>query len=639
MGLDEMESRPKLRLEGGLLFSDSAGSSHAPRFSELSDFVLPDDIGMSALTPPADLLLAIRGAEIRDGRPYIQCEVRCTGRYSEVEPPSLLSIGTDVFVHNDKVIRINRPSFEGMSLLLGGAGVTDLSMVTLRQYIDIVRSDSDALVDYSTLQNINLESLKDLLGPVESSLFEGTPYDFQMDGIRWMWMLCREELGLILGDEMGLGKTFQIIFLFCLFKERQDSPNLVVCPATLVSNWSREIEKFAPDLNVYEHKGPLRTGSSEFLREHDVVITSYDTMIASEGEMRLIFEKIDWALVVLDEAQAIKNPEAKRSGYVKRLSCAAGIAVTGTPLENRITDVWSLFDFCLPGFLGDLEGFEERYPNDIASATRLEGAITPFILRRLIGEVKDDLPERIDVEHSIQMSEREEEAYLGFIHTITDGRGKDSLGLGHLQQLRVYCTHPDLVEGIEIDLMDHSKFARLIELLSEVRQRRQKAVIFTSFTGMIDRICEFLPSYFDNPDPALRPQVDFIDGRNSRDALDIIDRFGSKEGFAILALNPRAAGVGLTITAANHVFHYNPEWNPALMAQATARVHRIGQENEVVAHWMYCTGKTIDTIEEKMMDKLGFKRQLFEGAIRGIQADSEDEESFIRSLLNLEEEG
>jgi SNF2 family DNA or RNA helicase len=132
--------------------------------------------------------------------------------------------------------------------------------------------------------------------------------------------------------------------------------------------------------------------------------------------------------------------------------------------------------------------------------------------------------------------------------------------------------------------------------------------------------------------------VDFIDGRNSRDALDIIDRFGSKEGFAVLALNPRAAGVGLTITAANHVFHYNPEWNPALMAQATARVHRIGQENEVVAHWMYCTGETIDTIEEEMMDKLGFKRQLFEGAIRGIQADSEDEESFILSLLNLEEE-
>ena len=133
----------------------------------------------------------------------------------------------------------------------------------------------------------------------------------------------------------------------------------------------------------------------------------------------------------------------------------------------------------------------------------------------------------------------------------------------------------------------------------------EKAVIFTSFPGMLDRVCEFLPSYFDDPDPALRPQVDFIDGRNSRDALDIIDRFGSKEGFAVLALNPRAAGVGLTITAANHVFHYNPEWNPALMAQATARVHRIGQEREVVAHWMYCTGETIDTIEEEMMDKLG----------------------------------
>ena len=148
MGLDGIESGAKLRLEGNLLFSDSTSPPQAPRFSELSDFVLPDGIGISHLTPPADLLLAIRGAEIRDGRPYIQCEVRCTGRYSEVEPPSLLSIGTDVFVHNGKVIRINRPSFEGMSLLLGGAGVTDLSMVPIRQYIDIVKADSGGLVDY-----------------------------------------------------------------------------------------------------------------------------------------------------------------------------------------------------------------------------------------------------------------------------------------------------------------------------------------------------------------------------------------------------------------------------------------------------------------------------------------------------------
>ena len=628
-----MQHRESLQSVDNLLCSIIDDDGVFPRYSELHNYSLPDDIRASKYTPPTNLRLTIEGAEIREERPVIKCAIWCTGNYYETKLSLDTISKTDIFVDEGEVIRINFPSLQGTLELLKECNVTNLDNVTLRQYVDIVRNDSMGIVDYSTLQNISLNHLKDIMGPVNSSLFEGTPYDFQMDGIRWMWLLCKEELGLILGDEMGLGKTFQIIFLFCLFKERLDKPSLVVCPATLVKNWSAEIKKFAPSLKIYEHKGPHRTGSTDYLMSHDVVITSYDTLIANLGELQFVIGPIEWSLVVLDEAQAIKNPEARRSMVVKELNSLSRISVTGTPLENRVTDVWSLFDFSLPGFLGNLEGFEQRFPNSVDSATKLERVITPFILRRLICDVKDDLPERIDMIHGIDLSETESTQYLQYIDEITDGGGPDSIKIAHMQKLRVYCTHPNIYQS-DFEMEDFSKFIRLIELLGEVRERRQKAVIFTSFRGMIDRLCEFIPSNFHHSDTTLTPLVEYIDGRNSSDALDIIERFGEKEGFAVLALNPRAAGTGLTITSANHVFHYNPEYNPALMAQATARVHRIGQEHEVIAHWMYCR----DTIEERIMHTLDFKRELFDEAIHGIHGDADDEEALIRAALGLGEE-
>jgi len=628
-----LNHRRQLQIVDNLLCSIIGDDVVFPRYSELQKYLLPEGVRVSRFTPPTNLRLTIEGAEIREERPVIQCAIWCTGKNSRTKLSLDKITNTDIFVDEGKVIRINAPSLLGTLELLKESNVEDLDNVTLRQYVDIVRNDSMEVVDYSTLQNISLNQLKDIMGPVNSSIFEGTPYDFQMEGIRWMWLLCKEELGLILGDEMGLGKTFQIIFLFCLFKERLNKPSLVVCPATLVKNWSAEINKFAPNLKIYEHKGPHRSGSTEYIKGHDVVITSYDTLIASQGELQYVIGPIEWSLVILDEAQAIKNPEARRSMVVKQLNSISRIAVTGTPLENRVTDVWSLFDYSLPGFLGDLEGFEQRFPNTVDSATRLERAITPFILRRLICDVKDDLPERIDMIHGIELREAEREQYLQYIDDITDGGGPDTIGLSQIQKLRVYCTHPNIYQP-DFELEDFSKFIRLIELLSEVRERRQKAVIFTSFTGMIDRLCNFIPSHFHHSDATLNPLIDYIDGRNSSSALDIIERFGEKEGFAVLALNPRAAGTGLTITAANHVFHYNPEWNPALTAQATARVHRIGQDHTVIAHSMYCR----DTIEDSMMNTQDFKRELFTASIHGVQGDAGDEEALMRAALGIGEE-
>ena len=616
-----------LHIKGNSLI-DNLLENEFVTYSDLSNYQLPPGIKNSIFTPPSHLRLTIENAEINNDSPLINCSIYGTGRYSNTEFTLESILYSDIFIHGDNIVRIDDSSKNKMLKLLDDSKITNLNSVTLRQYIDIVRNDMSGILDYSTLNNISLDHLKDILGPVDTPLFDGIPYEYQMDGIRWMWLLAKEELGLVLGDEMGLGKTFQIIYLFCLFKEKLNRPSIVVCPATLVRNWTAEIKKFAPQLTVYEHKGSYRSGSSDYVKNHDVVITSYETLI-SKGEMDFVIGPIEWSLVILDEAQAIKNPEARRTQGVKQLKSFSRIAVTGTPLENKLLDAWSLFDFSLPGFLNDLDQFEQRFPNTVDSAVKLESAITPFILRRLISDVMDELPEKIEIIHGIELRDEEYEHYQKYIDDITEGGGPDMIGLGQIQKLRVYCTHPNIYHP-DYELEDFSKFVRLIELLSEVRERKQKAVVFTSFQGMIDRLCDFLSVHFDSEDQKLTPYLGYIDGRNSSDALQIIENFSKKDGFGVLMLNPRAAGTGLTITSANHVFHYNPEWNPALMAQATGRVYRIGQENQVVVHWMYCR----NTFEEKIIDTLDFKKELFDKAIQGIHGNSDDEEAMIRALLD-----
>ncbi|MDB4865009.1 DEAD/DEAH box helicase [Euryarchaeota archaeon] len=606
-----------------------------PSYSDISMYEIPYELNINEYLQEAELTLKIIDAKIIDERPLIEIQVLCKGRYNYINL-GYYEKYVDMFVTNDNIIRISSYCIENLKKLLRRSEINDLSRVTLRQYIDLVKNDSDELIDYSSLDNIKIDSLKDIMGPIDSPLFIGTPYDYQMDGIRWMWLLCKEKLGLLLGDEMGLGKTFQIIYLFCLSKEKSQLPHLVVCPATLVSNWTREIQKFAPELDVYEHKGRFRRGSKDFLASKDIVVTSYDTLII-EADFKGIFLKIDWEMVILDEAQAIKNPDSYRGIAVKQLKSNSRIAVTGTPLENRMLDIWSLFDFSLPGFLDtEIESFKTKFPDSTKSARRLEQSISPFILRRLISNVKQDLPKLIKIEHLIELEPLEKTNYQEFVSKITGGGDNEDISLEHYQDLRMYCTHPNIAKKNldKIELLSYSKLKRLIELLEEIRYRKQKAVIFVSFREMIDILNNFIKTNFSSPDSQLNPYVNYIDGRNSSSALDIIDDFSAKDGFGILLLNPRAAGTGLTITSANHVFHYNPEWNPALVDQATARVHRIGQEHEVISHYLFAK----DTVEEEIKDKLEFKRDLFDAAIKGVRGQTDDEATMISSIIRTADE-
>ena len=300
-------------------------------------------------------------------------------------------------------------------------------------------------------------------------------------------------------------------------------------------------------------------------------------------------------------------------------------------------DIWSLFDFSLPGFLDtEIETFKKKFPDNRKSARRLEQSISPFILRRLISNVKQDLPKLIKIEHLIELEPLEKTNYQEFVSKITGGGDSEDISLEHYQDLRMYCTHPNIAKKNldKIELLSYSKFKRLIELLEEIRYRKQKAVIFVSFREMIDIFKNFITTNFLSSNYQLNPYVNYIDGRNSSQALEIIDDFSAKDGFGVLLLNPRAAGTGLTITSANHVFHYNPEWNPKLIDQATARVHRIGQEHEVISHYLFAK----DTVEEEIKDKLEFKRDLFDAAIKGVRGESDDEATMISSIIRASDE-
>lgn len=307
-------------------------------------------------------------------------------------------------------------------------------------------------------------------------------YPYQADGVGFLQVIAQQEMGCILADEMGLGKTLQVIALLLSERNRGCAPSLVVAPATIVENWRREIAQFAPSLNVHVHAGPARAGIVERLTPFDVVVTSFDTAIRDEP----LLGSVKWNLLVLDEAQAIKNPDAQRTKAVKRLSRRVSLAVTGTPLENRLDDLWSIADFALPGLLGSVSEFRASFTDDLNDASRLSPIVSPILLRRKVKDVAKDLPEKIEVPQAITMSPALADGYESLRLTTLAEYGP-AAGMVATGRLRMFCTHPSLVSN---DVGDPSigvhKYIRLLELLTEIFESNQKALIFTTYQGMAD---------------------------------------------------------------------------------------------------------------------------------------------------------
>lgn len=451
---------------------------------------------------------------------------------------------------------------------------------------------------------------------------KATLFPYQEGGNRWISYMVNHGCGCVLADEMGLGKTLQIISVMGILKEEKHNAHfLVVCPVSLLVNWQREIAKFYPSLSTYIHYGAQRTGNYQELLTYDVTIMSYSCAVTDTGLLTMI----KWDLLVIDEAQNIKNPSAKRTKAVKRINTVVPIAVTGTPFENHMTDIWSIIDFVLPGFLGNLHQFEETFPDDVDSAVKLEKIISPILLRRRVSEVAKDLPERVDIPQPILMTE--EEASLYESNRVSDDSVGDlkSMQLSQIQKLRTFCTHPFVYNEL-LDTVDptsvSNKYSRLCEILEEIFEKKEKVVIFTSFRKMIELIYNDIKNRFG-------VYTDYIDGSvAASDRQARVDAFSDKEGAGLLVLNPKAAGAGLNITCANHAIHYNLEWNPAIEDQASARIYRRGQNKTVFIHRLYY----VDTIEEIINEKIQNKRKLSSRAVIGNDGSTADQEYLLKAL-------
>ncbi|WP_158581925.1 DEAD/DEAH box helicase [Sphingomonas edaphi] len=504
---------------------------------------------------------------------------------------------------------------------LAACGISQPGAISLRQYLEL-RKHAAELPGFA--DNVPLADSKPEFVPQRETSqlisFRGDLYPYQHDGWQWLTYIWSERLGAILADEMGLGKTIQLIALLAAPERDEASPSLVVAPSTLMENWRREVERFAPGLKTVIHQGARRTGDYRALLPFDLTITSYETVVRDSS----MFEMIDWRTVILDEAQAIKNAGTARAQAVKALRRRCGIAVTGTPVENSLTDLWSLCDFAVPGLLGDQQSFEATYPNDRLGAAALEPMTSPIMLRRRVAEVAKDLPERIDIPQVLLLSDSEAEEYERIrLETLAEFPAAGALVA--LTRLRMFCAHPGLLDDTPIGIeegLQFTKTQRLFEIVDEVFSSRQKLLVFTSYNEMADLIVRIARERYG-------VFADVINGATPiSDRQGVVDRFSEEVGPAILALNPKAAGAGLNITAATHVVHYNLEWNPAVEDQASARSHRRGQQRPVTVHRLFLA----DSVEEVVNDRIARKRTLSETAVVGVDGKAETVADIQRAL-------
>tara|TARA_B110001469_G_C9643923_1_gene324649 strand:+ start:1781 stop:3610 length:1830 start_codon:yes stop_codon:yes gene_type:complete len=483
----------------------------------------------------------------------------------------------------------------------------------------------EVIVDQKIFEQANVRSKEKILS-AEIPELNAELYRYQNQGIAWMHDALRTTGGLILADEMGLGKTLQIIALFLMNKPNLSSPALILCPTTLIANWCREIEKFAPTITYLIHRGSDRTGYYKDLQRAQVVITTYDTMVNDIT----MFSGMSWDYLVCDEAQALKNPDSKRRKASGQISARYRIPVTGTPMENSLLDIWSLVDLAVPSLLGSQEAFQINFPDTDEGAEELSQLVDAIILKRQVKDVANDLPDRTDIDFPVEMDSALELQYSEIRQQALAKYGM----AGHLVavgQLALFCAHPWLrsetfytenwEENVAVEVIPKSelvtpKMEVCIRIVKESVLHHKKILIFAAFNNCGELIKKALDENSVNV-----KYWNSING-STEQALrqPIVDEFSSSEDSAVLVLNPKAAGTGLNITAATVVIHFTQNWNPAMEMQASARAHRRGQKNPVTIYRLYYK----DTVEETMVERSQWKRELGSKAVPISTRDKED---------------
>jgi non-specific serine/threonine protein kinase len=607
----------------------------------------PSALGMDALL---DFSVAVAlgderltAAEVRELLASSSGLVRLRGQWVELDRERL----REVLDHWERVRREANQGgftfFEGMRLLAGAARVDEDGAA-------LPEADGWSRVEAGAWLARTLEGLRGPAGLAAADPgadLRGTLRPYQKVGVSWLAFASSLRLGVCLADDMGLGKTVQVLGLLLVDKRRArpgDPPHLLVVPASLLANWQAEIERFAPSLaTLVAHPSVVsaaelaeRVGND--LGGTDLVITTYGMLARLE-----VLRAHEWSLVILDEAQAIKNPGTRQTRAVKALRARARIALTGTPVENRLGDLWSIFDFLDRDLLGSAREFSafakrlaERPDEGYAPLRRL---IQPYLLRRLKTDrsIVADLPDKTEVKAFCVLSGAQAGLYQKTVDELAravtglaQGIERRGLVLAYLVRFKQICNHPAhwLGEGAW-DEADSGKLARLREIGEAVADKNEKLLVFTQFREATEPLAAFLTSLFGRPGLVLHGSTPV------KDRGPLVRRFQEDPAVPFFVLSVKAGGTGLNLTAASHVVHFDRWWNPAVEDQATDRAYRIGQHKNVLVHKLVCRGTVEERIDRLIEDKQAMARGILEGGADTLLTEMSDEELMAMVALDL----
>jgi non-specific serine/threonine protein kinase len=601
-----------------------------------------------------DALLDFRMEVTLDGEPLTAAEIRdllastdglalVRGRWVELDREHLARM-IERFREVERAAKSNGLAFGEAMRLLAGADVSAES------------GDADATdaVDWSqvvagpwlaeTLQGLRSPQGLAQVDPGEA--LAGVLRPYQQVGVRWLYLLTKLGLGACLADDMGLGKTIQVLSLLVVLKRQagaQSQPSLLVAPASLLANWAAEIERFAPGLKaLVAHPSALPAAELKALeparlRDIDLVITSYGSLLRLPW-----IAEVPWRLALLDEAQAIKNPDAKQTRAVKQLKAGARLALTGTPVENRLGDLWSIFDFINPGLLGTAKEFG-RFAKRLGDSPHssfgpLRELVRPYILRRLKTDktVIADLPDKTEIKAFCPLSRRQaalyEQAVGELARELAEATGirRKGLVLAFLMRFKQICNHPSqwLGDGAWNEA-DSGKWARLRDIAEVIAAKQEKMLVFTQFREVTAPLAAFLGSVFERPGLVLHGETEV------KKRKDLVRRFQEDEAVGFFVLSLKAGGSGLNLTAASHVVHFDRWWNPAVENQATDRAFRIGQTKNVLVHKFVCRGTVEEKIDQLIESKRQLSQELLEGGADLLLTELQDDELLKLVALDL----
>jgi len=566
--------------------------------------------------------------------------IKIKGQWVEVDHQKL----TEVLEHWQQIqkqVNRNGLSFaEGLRLLAGAStnnlaseesavSTADWSLVTAGDWLlttlNQLRSPDSVTEKQTTI--ILSKHLKAVLRP------------YQIAGVKWLWLLYNLKLGGCLADDMGLGKTIQVLALILLIKHQlpKSLPHLLVVPASLLANWQAEILKFAPSIKFLIVHGSaisskdLNAFSKDSLKNYDLVITTYGLVQRLDW-----LQAVDWDLAVLDEAQTIKNPNTKQTKAVKSLKSNIRFILSGTPIENRLMDLWSLFDFTAPGLLGSSKVFLQHSKKLDESANRtnflvaIRSLVKPYILRRLKSDksIIADLPDKTELKSFCNLTKAQVVLYQQTVEELKkilqeeiEGIKRRGLILSYILRFKQICNHPAQLLGHgAYDQSDSGKFLRIKELCEEIAAKQEKVLIFTQFREIIPAIGEFLTGIFGVSG------LELHGGVLVKQRAKLVEAFQQEQGPPFFVLSLKAGGTGLNLTRAAHVIHFDRWWNPAVENQATDRAYRIGQKRNVLVHKFICQGTIEEKIDELIEAKKSLSDELLSGSAESLLTEMSNEE-------------